>query len=275
MKNVLFHHSYLTEDLGTWSSILLEQLSLIETTNLVDNLDHARFVAIGKKYQFEIFSDICNHFFPNKNNIEFAESSFANEAEMIDHTMKIDSHNDRMSENYTMKKIAEYCNQETDVNILYIHMKGVTLNEKYLKNKMNYRPDLAKVYHYWRKYIQWGVIKNWQLCTEALKNYDIAGCNFFMSPAPHFSGGFWWATCRHINRLPPIESSEWFLSLKNSSPDDNFKNWTGDRMKAEMWPCSDSNTRVFSVHSPPDHIVHTRPYYPFEYEGKQNSLDTL
>lgn len=270
MKNVLFHHSYLTEDLGTWSSILMEQMTLLETTDLLRHIELAKFTVIGRKEQVEIFVDICNQFFENNIEFEFIENIFESDQKMLSTVSSQNVHYDMMSENYTMTKIKEYSKSNSHTNVLYMHLKGVTSTERFLRTKNSFN---AKVYYYWRRYIQWGAINNWKLCIDALKIYDVAGCNFFPSPSPHFSGSFWWAKSGHIERLPDIRTSEWFSELKESSPDSEFKQWAGDRMKAEMWPCSHKDTKVFSVHSPPINMAYIRPYYPFEYEGKQNSLD--
>lgn len=38
-------------------------------------------------------------------------------------------------------------------------------------------------------------------CIEALNDYDTCGWRFTPLPYLHYTGGYWWATCKHINSL--------------------------------------------------------------------------
>ncbi len=73
--------------------------------------------------------------------------------------------------------------------VLYMHSKGVT------------KPRDAGVRD-WRALMEYFLIGHCQSCLDALARADVVGVNFRHSPAPHFSGNFWWATGAHILRLP-------------------------------------------------------------------------
>jgi hypothetical protein len=50
--------------------------------------------------------------------------------------------------------------------------------------------------------MEYYAIDRWQDCVKTLQNHDACGVNWHMSPAPHFSGNFWWATARYVSTLP-------------------------------------------------------------------------
>ena len=65
--------------------------------------------------------------------------------------------------------------------------------------------------------LYWNIFR-WQYATAVLKTYDVYGCNYIID---HISGNFWWATAKHIQRLPRhIEShyiapEQWVTLIKD------------------------------------------------------------
>lgn len=90
-------------------------------------------------------------------------------------------------------------NVEDNIKILEIHTKGV----------------LNKPHAYeWRKYLEYFLIEQHQLCITNLDNFKCIGVNhqyYFTDEIKyknHFSGNFWWSTSEYIKSLPPINISE-------------------------------------------------------------------
>jgi len=103
-----------------------------------------------------------------------------------------------------------------------------------------------KMYYYWRHYLTWGVVENWRKCVNALETHDVAGINFYENPAPHFSGGFWWANTDHLKKLENPDTKHWWYQLKEKTKDEWLKTCS-DRFRDEMWLCNAS-----SPHYPPN-----------------------
>ncbi len=93
--------------------------------------------------------------------------------------------------------------------ILYIHTKGVRKNGDEVCVKS------------WRKLLEYYTVINHDIALQYLINYDTVGSNVInMSPSKHssqqylyyvnpnhyfhYSGNFWWATAKHIRRLPML-----------------------------------------------------------------------
>jgi hypothetical protein len=86
-------------------------------------------------------------------------------------------------------------NIEKNVKILRIHTKGVT-------NK----PHANE----WRKYLEYFLIENNELCLKALDSYKCVGVNhqYYYDADKyrnHFSGNFWWANSSYIKTLDELE----------------------------------------------------------------------
>lgn len=77
-----------------------------------------------------------------------------------------------------------------DGAVLYFHTKGVS-----------HGPTDQYVKH-WRRLMIHHVIERHAECLAALRDHDCCGTNWRDT---HYSGNFWWATARHVRRLPPIE----------------------------------------------------------------------
>jgi hypothetical protein len=75
--------------------------------------------------------------------------------------------------------------------------------------------------------MEYWVLTRFRDCLRALdKGYDACGVDLYSDPSPFFCGNFWWATCRHVNRLPDVAS----LDVSN-------------RFQAEYWIGKDPEWR--------------------------------
>ena len=85
----------------------------------------------------------------------------------------------------TLQKVQEYCRINQNAKILYFHNKG------------HNRQDLID--YNFRRSVECYTLN--PHCIEALDTYDT--CGWRLSPLPHvyYPRNFWWATCKHINRL--------------------------------------------------------------------------
>lgn len=98
----------------------------------------------------------------------------------------------------------EYC------NYWYTHTKGLRW---FNTPKENNVVDWINLLIYWN-------ITKWEEAISNLKTHDVYGCNFTETPAPHFSGNFWWATSEYVRKLPAFIASgyndpEFWLFLGN------------------------------------------------------------
>lgn len=105
------------------------------------------------------------------------------------------------TESQTLNEVYKFCKTHPSSKVLYFHNKG-SLNFNILNT--NFRRALDCF------------VLNPQ-CIEAL-NYGYDTCGWRLSPLPHmhYSGNYWWATCKHINKLisPVVHTyNETFLQL--------------------------------------------------------------
>lgn len=76
-----------------------------------------------------------------------------------------------------------------DTVYFYLHTKGI---------RHFGTPKEANVISWIILMLYWN-ISRWRYASEILKKYNTYGCEFIKD---HFSGNFWWATAKHIQRLP-------------------------------------------------------------------------
>lgn len=270
MKLVAYYHVYLSDDLGTWSHMVLETMKAMEDSNLLSSLDELRVTAVTKRDGRErLFHDLLVHTnwstpSPLNMKIEFVESPYENDREML---ANIES-DKTVTENHTFQKMWNDARSGEEAYYLYLHTKGITSTDNLLRRG---NAEKFKMYYYWRQYLTYGTVENWRKCVEALQTHDVAGVNFYENPAPHFSGSFWWATTDYLKRLANPSTKNWWYNLKNKTKDQWLKTCS-DRFRDEMWLCNsyDFGTyfepRVYNVHYLPQKhnpaaIVLPRRYY--------------
>jgi hypothetical protein len=85
-------------------------------------------------------------------------------------------------------------NDPVDTVYFYLHTKGI---KHFGTNKERNVIGWINLMLYWN-------IVRWRYATEILKTYNIYGCDYLIN---HFSGNFWWATAKHIQKLPKTIAS--------------------------------------------------------------------
>lgn len=245
MKNKLYYHIFLSDDYGTWSSIFMEQVKLMEDHNLIEVLDE---INIGCVYTTdharETFEILANSVFKNPNIIYYHNTMGPSEDIYFDSKLNSYEHS-AVTENVTMKRIFDD-SQKEDFNILYLHSKGVTSVSRHLKTHNIFAYLL---YFNWRQYLQWAVIENWKKCVGALdKGYDIASANFMTDPVSHVSGGIWWSKASYIRNLDDPTEINWYFIMREVSHNQDFKYNGSLRHRDEMWICCRNNFKFYHVH---------------------------
>lgn len=242
-STVVYYHIYLTDDYGTWSSIVMEQFKAMEDSGLLDAIDDLEVTCVGKNdSRVPIFNNLIRSFYPTAE-IEFVESPFDSDESMI-YNINNNTYTDKDShtENHTLKKIYQH-SQGHDMKFLYLHAKGITAVTNHLKRN---NIGMFKNYYYWRQYLNWGTIENWKACHDKLNTYDTAGINFFTKPAPHYSSNVWWSKSDHIKTLPDPTTKDWWIKMQNETTDSWLKT-APDRFRFEQWLCSRSGTTAFNI----------------------------
>ena len=266
MKVVLYYHLYMTDDYSAWSSIFIEHMKGLEDSGILDVIDQMNFTVItNTEKKANVFVGLQGTYDTGKPKyVEFVLNPYKDDIEMVN---SIDSQK-TITENHTMRKIWNDC-QQSEMIVLYLHSKGVTSIKRSLENGDS---DTFKKYHYWRQFLNWGVIEKGERCYAAIKhgNYDIAGVNYRETPSKHFSGNFWWAKSEYIKRLPDPSTTAWWQELKSKSSDPWLRS-AGDRFRDEQWPCSLEGAKIFNVYSPHDEYGYgpdSRVLKRSQYENK-------
>lgn len=115
----------------------------------------------------------------------------------------ITHYGDSGSEVQTLSLLYQFCGENKDSKVLYFHNKG-----SYHNNWTNVK---------FRQFLDcFNLNPN---CIEALDTHDTCGWRISPVPQPHYSGNFWWATCKHINKLvDPLASvnNNTFIEVTNT-----------------------------------------------------------
>lgn len=259
MNKTLFYHVYLNDDVVAWTDIVLDQMSRIENSGLLDD-DNVKFniVAITQNdTRMSMFLDLMSTY-SNTARVEFVQNPFKNDYDMVNNL----NSNHAITEKYTLQKIYEYAKTSDDY-ICYFHTKGSTVPIRHLirGDVLSYRK-----YTLWRQYLDWGVLENWKYCIDALETHDIAGVNYKDLPSAHYSGNYWWTTSKHIRNLMSPSGKEWeawWEDFKRNTSDIGLKT-AADRFKDEQWACSKPNTKSYSISSGFEPHIEALPRYKYE-----------
>ena len=106
-------------------------------------------------------------------------------------------------ESSTIIALHDYCKNEVKHNrktyVYYIHSKGSCC----VRNPYNITHSIDPVAS-WREVMDTFAIEFPSICLRAL-NLGYIACGMEQSDATaHYSGNFWWSTCDHVARLPPL-----------------------------------------------------------------------
>lgn len=237
MKKKLYYHLYCAENPLSWMNVIFEQMGLIQSSGLMNELDEIKMTCIVyNDVQFNQVVKIMSTYDVNTQ-IEKVINPFKSDDEM----MKGLYTNKGVNEDYTHHKIyADASQTYEDYAICYVQSKGVI---QYLKNDLL---ELKK-YYYWRNYLNWGNIVNWKKCVSFLNDYDVVGVDYQTQPVPHFRGTMFWTKSSHIRTLSDPQTDDWWIQLKKKTDDTWLKN-CATRFKAEMWALNKSDIKVYNLH---------------------------
>lgn len=114
-------------------------------------------------------------------------------------------HNDGF-ESDTLQIMYEFCLEHKNSKVLYFHNKGSFHNSP-INAKFRRVLDCFNLNPY---------------CIDALDTFDTCGWRISPHPMPHYSGNFWWATCKHVGGLVEpdlLKHNSTFISLTRSISD--------------------------------------------------------
>jgi len=170
------------------------------------------------------------------------------------------------------KHIYDFCVNNPDYKIFQFHSLGVSYNEgDYKDNKSIFK-----------NYLETLLIDNGEYCNNLLDYYDVVGTDLVKNAifyngvnwrdndaeekaikfyAPHFQGGFWWATSKYISNL-----------------DLNYLNQEVpyQRYLSELWLGS-NNPKIYNFYSSNQnhYIEKVDPPYKFILENTKEHLNKL
>lgn len=151
-----------------------------------------------------------------------------------------------------------------DSNILYIHTKGVSYSSD-SSRKLNTE--------FWRLYMEYFVVNNWQKCVGLLDMYDCVGTEwsntkievkenslvFFEDECGYFKGNFWWANAKYLRKLDVKK-----LIIKQSvSANQHNLDWL-KRTLSEFF-IGTGNPRYFNFYNIGHCLYESNDYFPLSY----------
>jgi GR25 family glycosyltransferase involved in LPS biosynthesis len=201
VKNVCFIHSCnLIERISNPKLDYL--IDNIIKTNCIDTLDYIIINNIG--YNISIDEYIFNKY-PN----------LANKIKIINFSTI-----PTLYEIPTIKLLWYFSNKYSNVNILYLHTKGVSYEF------INNNEHLLECNNDWINLMLYFLVNNYESSIKLLDTYDSVGINycefdFESNRKPHWSGNFWWSKSDYIsslsiNSLNNKHDAEWFI-LSNTN----------------------------------------------------------
>ncbi len=184
--------------IGPWQAIVERQFSKIISSGLYDASDSIFVSVVGAKSREDVPTALRIGKFVASSDPDLTRYEFA-----------------------TLQMLQQRALEE-DCYCWYIHVKGVS------------EPGDAQSPRWrWREYMEYFVIENWRVCVQCLQDHDMVGAEWRTTPAPHYSGNFWWADACYLRQLPCLKAVE--------------RAARGDRYAAEYWICS-RQPRVKCLH---------------------------
>lgn len=110
----------------------------------------------------------------------------------------------------TLEFLHDFCKRNYDAKVFYIHTKGISTYGRVCNPPS---PARQKNIDDWRRYMEYYIIENHNLCIDALDEADMVGVDWrgkgsdsIITPQVpgHFSGNFWWARASHISGLEEV-----------------------------------------------------------------------
>jgi len=116
----------------------------------------------------------------------------------------------------TQKLLYDFCCENNDYNVLYLHTKGVG-------------QEINFCIEDWVNYMLYFLVEKNIDVNNKLSDYDTVGVDLRQEPSLHYSGNFWWAKSSYISSLPDP------LSFKDLNKYPNPLN--SERHNQEFWIC--------------------------------------
>eukprot|EP01036_Dinobryon_divergens_P026005 gene26005-34606_t len=208
---VCFIHSCLLENRST--DILEELLRLIHATSLGDELSNIWVLNYGDDLtQRESFQDQILVQFPTVTFIQRSSDPSRFEVPTLRHLHTFAS---------GVSAIQNDGDPEQDVQILYLHTKGVTYQDRH--------PVVTD----WTNMMLYFMVEEHRRCFHLLASgeFDTVGTNCDPDRPTCYSGNMWWATASYIRRLTPLQwdqagkvAAEFWLHYLPGEVPPRFKN---------------------------------------------------
>lgn len=242
MKKACYYHIYLSDDIGMWSSIFLEQIKCMEDSGLLSELDYMKINCVGQNDgRAEVFASLLKTSALNEKRIDlqFFQNTWKNDHEMINNL----DNKPAVTENITIRQLWAD-SQNDDMKILYFHAKAVTSTFRVLLNQRN--PQLYRQNYNGRQFLNWGFLTNWKTCVDALDTHDAAGVNY-QKQYPCFGGNYWWTKSPYVRTLADPSTNDWWYKRKQESDLPWLKYEASERFKDEQWILSNKDARVYDM----------------------------
>lgn len=163
---VVFYNIYVGADVNRSMSIIQEQMAALTNSSIFSSIDSLRFASIGQP--------------------TIAEATMANVCSALECVHL--GHQEAADEEATLTPLYEYCVQNPDHRVLYLHTKGSSRDDPGQK--------------YWRANMMEAVLH--ADCHS--RRCDACGLQAEVYPWAHYTGNFWTADCSYIHKLLPPAS---------------------------------------------------------------------
>ena len=183
-KIAIFYHLYQT---GEWKDIFRQQFERMIEQGLYDAADHIQICVTGNE------SLPLNY----------------SKANIVRNT-------DESSEVPTVRALYDFCLNNDNYNVLFLHPTGISWTEKGMQNNIvpiSRRPypvwEINENKALWRKYLEFFSINHWKENQRLLEFYDCVGTEWTTHAIlantqyylPHYVGNIWWAKSEYIKTL--------------------------------------------------------------------------
>ncbi len=169
-------------------------------------------------------------------------------------------------EAHTLKRCWDFCNENPDYNVLYLHTKGCSYA---YDNKIHF------IIQGWRLFMEHYLIRGWSKCNDLLNDYDCVGTQWTETSGfyhkndvrqrinrndSHYAGNFWWATAKYISSLDTK-----YLFEPESLDGESLSRW-----RSEFW-IGTNNPKHYSFNHIRNitNIPHVIPGVDFKMEQKK------
>jgi hypothetical protein len=124
----------------------------------------------------------------------------------------------------TLNFLYDFCLQNPNYNVLYLHTKNVGK-----EINLCIEDQIEYMLHF--------LVNNWETCVKHLTQYDACGVDLRTLPTLHYSGNFWWSKSSNIVSLP--RPTHFNNLQKYPNPLNSL------RHNQEFWICYNSKNKNF------------------------------